>query len=258
MRTVFLTGPKLNSYEQAVISRFLTTRKHRVCGAAIDARPAKPTGVRLRENLRKGRGAYVAVMAVKLLARARATSTAASEFFAEHKVPVVETDDPYGEKTRARLEAFEPDVLLLTSGFGIVREPLLSLARHGVLSYHHGDLRRYRGQPPALWEIYNGEREMGVTVQRLNAALDAGEPIVERPIPIKPGDTVRSLRARAYADTADMMYEAVELLASPEFSPEPVQSLGKVYTLPNLRQWVALNAKVGVRVIRARLSGSHG
>ena len=98
---------------------------------------------------------------------------------------------------------------------------------------------------------------MGVTVQRLNKGLDAGEPIVERRIPIKPGDTVRSLRTRAYAGTADMMIEAVDQLASPAFSPEPIQSLGAVYTLPNLRQWLALNAKVGARVIRTRLSGNH-
>lgn len=38
-----------------------------------------------------------------------------------------------------------------------------------MLSYHHGDMRRYRGQPPGFWELYNGEREIGVTVQRLAA-----------------------------------------------------------------------------------------
>ena len=54
-----------------------------------------------------------------------------------------------------------PDVLLRIGGFGIVKEPLLSLCRAGVLSYHHGDMRRYRGQPPAFWELYHGERSIG-------------------------------------------------------------------------------------------------
>jgi folate-dependent phosphoribosylglycinamide formyltransferase PurN len=256
MRAVFLTATALTPYEQEVILPFLSGGEHTVAVAAIDARPPKPAGARLRENLRKGRGAYVAVMALNLLTRSRGAS--ATEFFADHDIPVLVTDDPYGEETRAKLGELQPDVLLLTSGFGIVREPLLSLAPHGVLSYHHGDMRRYRGQPPALWEIYNGESEMGVTVQRLNAALDAGEPIVERRIPIEPGDTVRSLRTRAYTGTADMMIEAVDLLASPGFSPALVETLGPVYTLPNLRQWLALNAKVGARVIRARFAGSRG
>jgi hypothetical protein len=96
------------------------------------------------------------------------------------------------------------------------RKPVLSLEsaddawRAGVT---------YRGQPPAPWEIYNREAEMGVTVQRLNEQLDAGEPFAEKRIPIEPGDTVRSLPTRAYGDTADT---------------------------------------IGVRVIRARLSGNHG
>ena len=146
MRTLFLTGTEVSAYEQAVISPFLSSGDHTVCAAAIDARPPKSAATRLRENLRKGRGAYVAVMAVKLLTHSRGTT--ASEFFANHGIPVLEADDPYGEETRARLEELRPDVLLLTSGFGIVREPILSLAPHGVLSYHHGDLRRYRGSRP--------------------------------------------------------------------------------------------------------------
>jgi methionyl-tRNA formyltransferase len=72
-----------------------------------------------------------------------------------------------------------PDLLLLIGGFGIIKAPLLDLAPQGVLSYHHGDMREYRGQPPAFWELYNGEKPNRVTVQRLSPGIDCGQPIVE-------------------------------------------------------------------------------
>ena len=47
------------------------------------------------------------------------------------------------------LVTMEEHVLL--GGFGIVKEPLLSLASQGILSYHHGNMRKYRGQP--VWGV---------------------------------------------------------------------------------------------------------
>ena len=34
--------------------------------------------------------------------------------------------------------------------------------------------------PPAFWELYNGEKEMGLTVQKLSVNLDSGSPLVEK------------------------------------------------------------------------------
>ena len=51
-------------------------------------------------------------------------------------------------------------------------------------------MRKYRGMPPGLWELYHGEREMGITVQKLAAGLDCGVPIEEKHIPIYPNDTL--------------------------------------------------------------------
>jgi methionyl-tRNA formyltransferase len=149
------------------------------------------------------------------------------------------------------MRALEPDVLILLGGYGIVKEPLLSLAAHGVVSYHHGDMRRYRGMPPAFWELYNGERQMGVTVQRLGASLDAGEPIVERTVAIRDEDTVRSLRKRAMDGSVDMLFEAVQRLEQPAFRPAQIDTFGPLYTLPTLRQWLTVTARVGARRLRA-------
>jgi methionyl-tRNA formyltransferase len=122
----------------------------------------------------------------------------------------------------------------------------------GVISYHHGDIRKYRGQPVAFWELYAGEREMGVTVQVLNEQLDAGKIVLERRIPIRWNDSWDSLERRAYDESVDMIHEACLLLDKRDFSPEvvPVDELGTLYTMPNLRQWAVLQSRLLWRKVR--------
>jgi hypothetical protein len=46
------------------------------------------------------------------------------------------------------------------------------------------------------------------------------------------------------------MYDAVELLEKGELEPKKIDNLGKIYTIPNFRQWVILNVKVFLRIFR--------
>lgn len=71
------------------------------------------------------------------------------------------------------LRAQRPDVLL-RFGFGILTGDILTTARFGVWSYHHGDEEHYRGQPPVIWEMIDGRTIVGAVLQRLTERLDAG------------------------------------------------------------------------------------
>ena len=139
---------------------------------------------------------------------------------------------------------YKLDALVLLGGFGIVKEPFLSTCRNGILSYHHGDMRKYRGQPPCFWELYNGEKNIGVTVQKLSERLDAGLPILERNIKIRDNDNLTSLRKRVFDLSENMMLEALLKVNSNKFKSKELNELGPVYTLPNLRQWFILKSKL--------------
>ena len=260
MNVLALAGPALPGFQQAVLVPFLRSDEHPIVGCLIDARPRRPLRERLTVNLRRGRGGYVIVMAVNLLLRRREAKLDTRQFFERRGIRTVRTVEPYGEPALAWIRELRPDVMILLGGFGVVRAPLLAIAPHGVLSYHHGDMRRYRGQPPAFWELYNGERALGLTVQRLTEELDAGEPIVERRIEIYPGDSLRSLRERADEASVGMMFEAVARLGAPGFRPERVEWLGHLYTLPNLHQWLLFQLKMVLRLgarLRARRQPVH-
>lgn len=51
---------------------------------------------------------------------------------------------------------------------------ILSIARTGIFSVHHGEISKYRGQPPGLWEVINKEPATHYVVQVVNEVLDGG------------------------------------------------------------------------------------
>ncbi|MDT8441710.1 MAG: hypothetical protein RQ723_08610 [Desulfuromonadales bacterium] len=72
-----------------------------------------------------------------------------------------------------QLRARNLDVLI-RFGFRILRGDILTAARLGVWSYHHGDNDRYRGGPPGFWEVMEAAPATGCVLQILNEDLDNG------------------------------------------------------------------------------------
>jgi folate-dependent phosphoribosylglycinamide formyltransferase PurN len=253
MRLVILSTSTLDDFQMGVLGPLWASNEVDIVGACIDRRPPVPRAKKLIRELKKGRGGYVLVMAFSSLARG-APATQASDYFRDKGVEVKVVDDLYGESTLAWLREKRPDSVFRT-GFGIIREPVLSLAPKGVISFHHGNLRKYRGQPVGFWELYHGERELGVCVQVLTEELDAGRIVVQKNVPIHWSDTWGALERRAYAESRPMLHEACVLLDRPDFEPEvvPREELGTLFTTPNLRQWLTLQARVALRRMRARL-----
>lgn len=64
--------------------------------------------------------------------------------------------------------------VILRFGFNILRGEILTLARCGVWSFHHGDADYYRGGPALFWEIVENSSLSGATLQVLTEELDAG------------------------------------------------------------------------------------
>ena len=65
--------------------------------------------------------------------------------------------------------------VLVRFGFGILRGEILTAARCGIWSYHHGDNDYYRGGPAYFWEVYEGNPISGAILQILSEQLDAGK-----------------------------------------------------------------------------------
>lgn len=84
-----------------------------------------------------------------------------------------EFSDDFHPDDVERIRSYELD-FILRFALGTVRGDILNAARYGVWSFHHGDESKFRGGPPAFWEIYYNEPTTGAILQQLTQRLDGG------------------------------------------------------------------------------------
>jgi len=247
MKIGLLTDSTISAFRLNTLKPILKDPAFSIRLAVIDDRPVDSAIKKLKKNIKRGRGGFVLIMALQKLFAKKENHIPTKAFCQDHGISVVRTLHPYAPETLEIIRQYDLDLLLLIGGYGIVKEPLLETTPLGVLSYHHGNMRTYRGMPPALWELYNGEQEMGITVQILAPGIDCGIPIEEKTIVIYPKDNLRQLEKRALRESEGMLYQALKKLADPDFKPQSIETLGKVYTLPNLKQWITLQLRIWSR-----------
>jgi hypothetical protein len=82
--------------------------------------------------------------------------------------------DVHAPPLLARLRALAPDLGVIYGG-PILKPELFEIPAFGTLGIHHGRAPQYRGKKTTFWEVYNGEPTAGITIQRLDRRLDAGD-----------------------------------------------------------------------------------
>lgn len=98
------------------------------------------------------------------------------------------------------LKQYNLDALLKFS-FGILRGKVLTAAKYGIWSFHHGDPQQYRGGPPGFWEVHDGCPTTSAILQRLTEKLDGG--IV-----------LKQCTAQTVLTSASRNYERIQAVAS--------------------------------------------
>ncbi len=109
--------------------------------------------------------------------------------------------DRFSDEDVNRIQQARLDVLF-RFGFRIIRGGILSTARYGVWSFHHGDNREYRGAPPGFWEMYERNPVTGSMLQILTEALDGGR-VIYRSLAATNFDSLYLNRNATYWKTAE-------------------------------------------------------
>lgn len=117
-------------------------------------------------------------------------------------------------------------------GFGILSGKILSQPSYGVLSFHHGDVREYRGAPAGFWEFVNGDYEIGVTLQQLTETLDGGEIVAIKTVDISNAPFLAEVRKRVTEASSGMLAEAIQQIEDSTFQTDTLtdDELGDLYT----------------------------
>jgi methionyl-tRNA formyltransferase len=122
----------------------------------------------------------------------------------------------------ALLASVEPD-LVVCMGFPWKIPPdALAVPRLGWLNGHPSLLPRHRGPLPIAWAIREGDEEVGITFHRMDAELDTGPILAQRPYRLGELQPPDSFYPELGLVVAEALTEALDRLAAgDEGTPQP-------------------------------------
>jgi len=82
------------------------------------------------------------------------------------------------------------DLMLVVSWRYIIPARVYLRPRSGTFVFHDSLLPEYRGFAPTVWAMINGEDHTGVTLFAMSEAIDAGDIVDQKRIPIGPDATI--------------------------------------------------------------------
>jgi methionyl-tRNA formyltransferase len=120
------------------------------------------------------------------------------------------------------LASVDPD-LVVCMGFPWKIPPdALAVPRLGWLNGHPSLLPRHRGPVPVAWAIRAGDEEIGITFHRMDAELDTGPILAQRPYPIGEPQSPDTFYPELGQVVGETLAEALERLAAgDEGTPQP-------------------------------------
>jgi methionyl-tRNA formyltransferase len=107
-------------------------------------------------------------------------------------------------------EQIRPDLLVSIAASQILRQRVLDVPRLGCINLHSAPLPRYQGMMPNFWTMVHGEPEATVTVHYMVEKLDAGDIILQWPVPILTSDSLHDLMVRSKEVGVEAVLEAIE------------------------------------------------
>ncbi|MCG3149706.1 MAG: Methionyl-tRNA formyltransferase [Verrucomicrobiae bacterium] len=112
------------------------------------------------------------------------------------------------------IAAYRPDLIVVVAYGQILPQALLDIPPLGCINVHTSLLPRWRGASPIQSAILAGDQQTGVTTMYIDAQLDHGDIILQRPEPIHPTDTSATLHDRLAQLGAHVLVETIELIAA--------------------------------------------
>jgi len=122
------------------------------------------------------------------------------------------TRDDYNRALVRELQTRGVGVVCLAGFMRLVGAPLIEAFPHRVVNIHPSLLPAFPGLEAQRQAIEHGVKVSGVTVHLVTAELDAGPIIVQRAVPVLPGDTADSLAARILEEEHRAYPEAVQAI----------------------------------------------
>jgi methionyl-tRNA formyltransferase len=122
---------------------------------------------------------------------------------------------------REAVRSLAPELLVVVAFGRIFRQSFLDLFPRGGVNVHPSLLPRHRGPSPIASAILHGDRETGVSIQRIALEVDAGDLYAQRALPLSGDETTGSLTQALAGLGAELLAGVLDAIASGTAVPVP-------------------------------------
>lgn len=168
--------------------------------------------------------------------------------------------DRLDENDVLKIKNYNLDVLF-RFGFRIIRGSILSAAKFGIWSYHHGDILSNRGGPAGFWEVLQNQSITGSTLQILNEDLDGGT-ILYKSYSNTDNHSVNRNRVNYYWKSADFIERKLNELylygeknffdTIKKFNEDLNFYDNKLYSIPTNKEMFKLMTKHFIKLLKSK------
>ena len=144
-----------------------------------------------------------------------------AQLCARKGIPVHAPEDANHPLWIERISKLNVDYLFSFYYRHLLGDQLLACASKGAFNLHGSLLPHYRGRAPANWVLVNGETETGVTLHRMVKRADAGAILAQQRVAIERSDTALTLHGKLRESAANLLREALPLLAQGKLTETP-------------------------------------
>jgi len=185
------------------------------------------------------------------MARFNKSRTSLKEVCRKGGVPFYLVENHNSKKVLNILKGLQPDVLI-TANTRIIQKHLIKVPSKAAINIHTSKLPHYAGLDSIFWALYHGETEIGVSVHYLVEGLDTGDIVLQKTIPVMPGDNLETLTEKANDLGVQLTLKTIEKFEQGDFKGFPQDIRQRSYF-----SWPTPTQRKELRkVLRQRFNGN--
>jgi len=159
-------------------------------------------------------------------------------------IPYAKITNPNSQQFTSAARERAADAIVSIACPYILKRPLLELPRLGCINIHHARLPQYRGMMPTFWQLYHGEKKVGVTIHFMEEAIDGGHALFQGSLDVMKGETLDHLIRRSKKHAAHELSKVLRLLSSNQCQSFAIdRQSGSYFTFPTRQQIAEFHAR---------------
>jgi methionyl-tRNA formyltransferase len=166
-----------------------------------------------------------------------------------YRIEYSRVGNPNHEDFIRGLQKRSPGLLVSVACPYILKQKVIEVPSQGCINIHHAPLPRYKGMMPTFWQLYHGERELGVTIHTMSAKVDEGEALLQESFPFERGESLHQLVRKTKRHGAHCVARVLRSLISNTAVPVRLdQAQGSYFTFPRREEALEFRRR-GLRAI---------